>query len=187
MKASARARVLAGMALQHGWRNLAELGVLHGRTTEHLLATCPELRVIAVDTWEQGDVALEPPAGVRRGPDDDGYRAYADVAMEDAYEWVQGLAARYPRRLQVLRMGTLSAAERMVPDSLDAIFLDADHRAESVKADIRAWAPAVRRGGWLTGHDANHHSVRAALDDVCPGYLLYDGDVWAIPRSRVQA
>jgi hypothetical protein len=187
VKAPARARVLAGMALQYGWTRMAELGVLHGATTAHLLRACPELRIYAVDTWQPGNPSLDPPVTGRRGPDDDGYRSYAEVDMEAAYEWALTLAARYPRRLQVMRMGTLTAAERMVPDSLCAVFVDGDHRTEAVKADIRAWLPAIKRGGWLTGHDAGHHSVKAALDDVCPGYVVYDGDVWAIQRSKVAA
>lgn len=181
-----RARVLAGLALQHGWRSIAELGVLHAATTEHLLHACPELRVIAVDTWHRGDPALDPPPKVkRRSAEDSGHRSYADVDMEAAYEWALSLAVRYPRRLQVMRMDTLSAAERVLADSLDAVFIDADHRPASVLADIRAWLPTIRRDGWLTGHDWDYHGIGALLDRVAPTHRRYDGGVWAAPKSGV--
>ena len=186
MRAPLRASVLAGLALQYGWRSMAELGVLHAATTEHMLRTCPDLRIVAVDTWRAGDPALEPGPGVkRRSAEDSGYRAYADVDMEAAYEWALSLAVRYPRRLQVMRMDTLSAAEHVPADSLDAVFVDADHRPEAVLADIRAWLPTLRRDGWLTGHDWDYHGIGALLERVAPTHRRYAGGVWAVPKSGV--
>jgi predicted O-methyltransferase YrrM len=37
--------------------------------------------------------------------------------------------------------------------TFDLVFIDGDHRYESVLADIRAYAPLVRKGGILCGHD----------------------------------
>jgi hypothetical protein len=38
-------------------------------------------------------------------------------------------------------------------DSLDFVFIDADHSYEAVSRDIDAWKPKVKRGGILAGHD----------------------------------
>ena len=35
----------------------------------------------------------------------------------------------------------------------DLVFLDGDHSLEGVAADIEAWWPKVKPGGWLGGHD----------------------------------
>lgn len=51
----------------------------------------------------------------------------------------------------------------------DLIFIDADHRYGSVKADIDAWRPHVAGGGILCGHDYNVlqlPGVKQAVDEV---------------------
>ena len=36
---------------------------------------------------------------------------------------------------------------------LHAVFIDGRHDLDALTADIRAWAPKVKPGGWLAGHD----------------------------------
>lgn len=61
--------------------------------------------------------------------------------------------------------------------SLDFVYIDADHHYETALADIRAWWPKVRQGGFLGGHDyhvpANPPSqeVVRALSDFFAGNL----------------
>ena len=45
------------------------------------------------------------------------------------------------------------AADFFADDSLAWVHLDARHDFDSVAADIDAWAPKVRSGGWLSGDD----------------------------------
>lgn len=52
-----------------------------------------------------------------------------------------------------VRCASVEAAKRYEDRSLDFVFLDADHRYESVKADILAWRPKVKPGGYIGGHD----------------------------------
>ncbi|KKK61572.1 hypothetical protein LCGC14_3012980 [marine sediment metagenome] len=52
-------------------------------------------------------------------------------------------------------------------DYFDFVFIDADHKYESVKQDIDDWYPKVRKGGILAGHDyaQSQHGIRKAVDD----------------------
>lgn len=56
------------------------------------------------------------------------------------------------RVLTVIPFSSLEAALRYEDRTLDFVFLDADHDYAAVSADIRAWLPKIRPGGYLGGH-----------------------------------
>jgi predicted O-methyltransferase YrrM len=68
-----------------------------------------------------------------------------------------------------VRMTSLEAATTYLDNSLDFVFIYAQHDYDSVKADILAWAPKVKRGGILAGHDYNYegdHGVGKAVREL---------------------
>ena len=67
-----------------------------------------------------------------------------------------------------IRTESVSASKMYADESLDAVFIDADHRYESVKADILAWMPKIKKGGILAGHDymLGHSGVIRAVDEL---------------------
>jgi len=65
---------------------------------------------------------------------------------------------------------------KLVPDeSLDWVYIDADHRYDTAKADIEVWFPKVRKGGVISGHDyikdyivsGQEFGVWKAVDEFC--------------------
>ena len=40
-------------------------------------------------------------------------------------------------------------------NSLDFVYIDANHKYEFVKEDLEMWYPKVKVGGWIGGHDFN--------------------------------
>lgn len=44
-------------------------------------------------------------------------------------------------------------ASQFEDNSVDFVYLDADHKYQPVKSEIEAWYPKVRKGGILAGHD----------------------------------
>lgn len=73
-------------------------------------------------------------------------------------------------------------ASSFFPDhSLDWVHLDARHEYEAVKADIRAWLPKVKAGGWLTGDDydeAKWEGVVRAVREELPGAQPWCNQQW---------
>ena len=52
-----------------------------------------------------------------------------------------------------MRMDSLAASEKFEDDSIDFLFLDADHRYQPFMEDLKAWFPKVKAGGIICGHD----------------------------------
>ena len=80
----------------------------------------------------------------------------------------------------VVNSGMASVVEIMPTDSLNAscrfhdrhfdfVYIDASHRYEETKADIRLWHRKVKEGGILAGHDyLGNDEVKRAVDEVIP-------------------
>jgi hypothetical protein len=72
--------------------------------------------------------------------------------------------------IQLVISDSVAAADLFADGSLAWVHIDARHDYESVVADINAWAPKVRPGGWLSGDD--YHAdwwpgvVRAVADTL---------------------
>jgi hypothetical protein len=152
-----RGNYLIELGRKYGWRRGAELGVWYGETLFRLLDGLPDLFLIGVDDWRDN------PRNVHHK--DQNANRLSVYAKQKTY----------PDRSEILEMTTLQAA-RLVPDnSLDFVFIDADHRYESVKSDIIDWLPKVKQGGFVTGHDYDMPDVKKAVDELlgeveCPEY-----------------
>lgn len=48
--------------------------------------------------------------------------------------------------------------------NLDFVYIDADHLESTVRNQIRLYAPAVSKGGFIGGHDYNQGPVKRAFD-----------------------
>ena len=56
-------------------------------------------------------------------------------------------------KVQVIDAPSEEAVNQFADNSLDVVFLDADHRYAWIEADIKRWLPKVKSGGLLCGHD----------------------------------
>jgi hypothetical protein len=77
-------------------------------------------------------------------------------------------------RVEVLQLSTLDAAAAFSA-SIGLLFVDADHDYEAIRADIRAWSPAIVQEGWIVLHDFGEWSgpTRAAADLLDAGFKRY--------------
>lgn len=59
----------------------------------------------------------------------------------------------YEDRCFMIRSDSVNASELFADESLDFVYIDANHKYEFVKQDISLWFPKVRKGGIVAGHD----------------------------------
>ena len=65
-----------------------------------------------------------------------------------------------------IRKTSIEASNLYQDRSLDFVFIDAAHDYENVKADIEAWYPKVKIGGYIGGHDyPEFEGVKRAVDE----------------------
>lgn len=175
-KSTQQHTVLIGMALQHKFTRGAEIGVLRGKTLFALLDACPELSMIAVDQWRH--------IGPR---EDECAETYTQFDMNALRASVISRAQTYKSngeaRCLILEGDSVEMADHVHYGSLDFVFLDGDHTEAGLSQDLRAWAPKVRDGGLVMGHDWSWPTVRRVLDRDVPGWSGLAENVWLIPRA----
>lgn len=85
---------------------------------------------------------------------------YEDISNRDITEniWHQAMLAiqGYEDRALMMRMKSNQAAKLFADDSLDFVYIDANHKYDAVKEDIELWWPKVKSGGMFCGHDYIH-------------------------------
>ena len=75
------------------------------------------------------------------------------------------------------RMSSLDGAKLYQDQSLNFVFIDADHSYQAVVADIQAWLPKVKRGGYIAGHDYQHQPIVQATNEIL-GWVSQKGGCW---------
>lgn len=119
-----------------GFKHGAEVGVESGRYAQELCEQNPGVHLLCVDAW----------AAYR------GYREHVTQAKVDGL-FAAAQERLKPFRVDFIRKFSVEGAKEIRDESLDFVYIDANHSYPYVVADIAAWLPKVRKGGVLAGHD----------------------------------
>src|SRR5258708_49223 len=122
----------------------AEIGCAWGGYAEKLLALWKGKKLFMVDPWnvQPSDVYKE------KHNTDPG----AQDHFETDYRQCLALANRDPR-VSLVRAMSINAASNITDNSLDFVYIDANHSYNTVLEDMDAWYPKVRSSGVFSGHD----------------------------------
>lgn len=111
-----------------GFTRGAEIGVYLGYYSRVLLDNIPGLTLYSIDSWDRNKTRE---------------RAF-QVALETLGQY---------NGANLIKGESVPVAETFEDESLDFVFIDADHSYNAVKKDLEAWYPKVRVGGIVSGHD----------------------------------
>jgi hypothetical protein len=121
----------------HG--RVVEVGVELGLFSQKIMANNEPRQLYLVDAW-----AHQP------GTDWEKLDPCATLDLESNCQHVRNLFKDEPR-VNVVRAFSLDAADIFENESLDIVYLDADHTR--AYEDILAWWPKIKPSGYLCGHD----------------------------------
>jgi len=162
---------------------LVEVGAWAGRSTAFLGRAVKEsgkkLRVLVVDTFQGSPNEQEMVSAVK----------LLGGSIRGLFETNMRLAG-ISEVLEIRQARSVDAAGSLPDRSCSFVFIDADHRYQAVRADIRAWRKKVRPGGMLAGHDCyTYPEVFAAVrDELGRDFITTDENVWIHPvRAGVRS
>src|SRR6185369_15014691 len=115
----------------------------------------------------------------------------------DLYLWLVDLVIRgkalhltefADKRRGTIMGDSVAAADAFDDNSVDFVFLDADHSYAAVRGDIAAWWPKVKVGGYLCGHDYGKKphremGVQQAVEELFPDAEIDDDNTWFVKKS----
>lgn len=88
----------------------------------------------------------------------------------------------YGDKISLIIADSIAASRLFGNQSLDWVHLDARHDYASLKADIEAWLPKVKLGGWLSGDDYDEIKWPEVVKAV--GHLLPGAQPWSTQQWR---
>lgn len=133
--------------------SIVELGSYRGKSTVALASNCKGT-VTAIDHWK------------------DCYELDSDKEnWKEIFENFKHNIKKY-KNINVIKKDTVKAS-KLVKET-DMVFIDADHRYEGVRDDIKAWLPKTKK--LICGHDYDNTDTKKAVDEL----IKIDGTICSI-------
>ena len=135
---------------QAGFMSGAEIGVERGLYSDVLLSANPEMTLYMVDPWAA-------------------YSGYRDHVSQEKFDRffkeTQERTKKYSHA-EIIRKYSMDAVKTFPDNSLDFVYIDANHEFLNITQDIFFWEKKVRHGGIVAGHDFRRNSHNGYINHV---------------------
>ena len=160
--------------IRNGQVLVAEIGVWQGHFSEMILRKRPNAQIVQVDRWQEyapDESAGDPASKIAQG---------GQAIFDEAYDMNLARVAPFKDRVEILRMDSVEAAEKLANRIFDLIFVDDDHSYHGCLRTIKAWYPKVKKGGYIGGHDYPRRpgAVKAVHEMFSKVEKDYDNTWW---------
>src|SRR3990167_18165 len=131
---------LAELFAELGFTKGVELGVDRGEYSEVLCKANPQAMIYSVDTWIPS--AYEPNTYVNEEQE------YFDKNFNETRDRL----SKY-KNCTIVRKTSEDALKEFADNSLDFVYIDANHDFPNFVFDLHNWLKKIRPGGIISGHD----------------------------------
>jgi hypothetical protein len=148
---------LPSFFVEMGYKIGAEIGVDKGEFSEKLCKVGLEL--YAIDPWRY---------------DSDYVDRHNQETLDSFYETTKRKLSSYPGS-KIIRKTSMEAVADFANESLDFVYIDANHQLKYIIEDLVEWSKKVRPGGIVSGHDYIYTNPRtpAGICHVIPAINAY--------------
>lgn len=141
---------------------IAELGVFEGEFSKHIFNICSPSRLYLIDLF----------SGIFGSGDKDG-KNYHHVNLDEEMIKISDYFKNNPE-VEVMKLSTVDFLNSIQDESLDMVYIDADHSYQSVLTDLNLSYNKVKLGGFICGHDyVNGTEAKFAVDKFCSEKNLF--------------
>lgn len=159
---------LAALFAELNFKKGAEIGVCDGDFSEVLAKNNPQMKLFSIDPWQP-------------------LPEYHDYRSKEIFKQMfvnATLKLEKYTNCEMVQKLSAEAVNDFKDESLDMVYIDANHRLEFVINDISVWLPKIKNGGIIAGHDyleitkSSHTHVLEAVNaytksyDIKPWFVL---------------
>ena len=128
---------LARLFAELDYRKGAEIGTGRGSYATILARYNPKCRIYCIDPWET-------------------YNGLSDwtnqSVLNEHFTSAKSRLSKFPE-VRIIKKYSMDALKKFPDNSLDFVFIDANHAFPYVAQDVYFWSQKVRPGGIVSGHD----------------------------------
>jgi len=158
--------------------HIVEVGAWKGRSSAYLgveiINSGKNIKLDVVDIWTGEE------------DDPDAFTADAEFMQynKNIFELFKKNVAPALHVINPIQMPSAKASKLYQDNSLDFVFIDANHDYEPVKLDIISWLPKIKKTGTIAGHDFNPAAypgvVKAVHEIFANKKVELDGACWIV-------
>lgn len=145
---------LPQLFVELGFKTGAEIGVYKGEFSQKLAST--GLTLYSIDPW-----LIYPTFDNPRG----------QARLDEQYTLAKQLLQPYPN-CTIVRKTSMEAVTDFADNSLDFVYIDANHEFRYIAEDLYEWVKKVRPGGIISGHDYFFTASKTGKDHWHVAYIL---------------
>lgn len=114
-----------------------EVGVAEGDFSKKLCEANPQMKVYGVDAWKSyGNYSS----------------VYSAQKLDSFYEQAKKLPVLFSN-YEIIKEFSMDAVKKFEDNSLDFVYIDANHENPYITEDIVEWSKKIKSGGIVSGHD----------------------------------
>ncbi len=115
-----------------------EVGVRSGDYSKVICELNPQMQIWGVDSWTS-------------------YEGYSESIRKENFDFLEAQTREklkaYTRQYHIIKEFSMDAVKKFKDNSLDFVYIDANHSDPYITQDISEWSKKVKSGGIVSGHD----------------------------------